>query len=112
MDVLYARGAATAAEIRDAIADAPSYSAIRALLRILEDKGHVGHEQQGTRYVYSPLVSRERARRSALKRLVSTFFGGSAAQAAAALIGSETLSREEVARLAAMLERARKDDRA
>ena len=111
MDVLYARGAATAAEIRDAITDAPSYSAIRALLRILEDKGHVGHQQQGTRYVYSPLVSRERARRSALKRLVSTFFGGSAAQAAAALIGSETLSRDEVARLSAMLERARKDDR-
>jgi predicted transcriptional regulator len=68
MDVLYARGSATAAEIRDALPDAPSYSAVRALLRILEDKGHARHEQQGPRYVYSPQVSRDRARRSALKR--------------------------------------------
>lgn len=106
MDVLYARGSATAAEIRDALPDAPSYSAVRALVRILEEKGHVRHEQDGPRYVYFPQVSRERARRSALKRLVSTFFGGSAAQAAAALIGSEDLSPDEVARLRAMLERA------
>ena len=111
MDVLYARGSATAADIRDALPDAPSYSAVRALLRILEEKGHARHEQQGLRYVYSPQVSRERARRSALKRLVSTFFGGSAAQAAAALIGSESLSKDEVTRLAAMLERARKGER-
>jgi len=111
MDVLYARGSATAADIREALPDAPSYSAVRALLRILEEKGHVRHEQQGPRYVYSPQVSRDRARRSALKRLVSTFFGGSAVQAAAALIGSETLSRDEVARLSAVLERARKGER-
>ena len=111
MDVLYARGSATAADIREALPDAPSYSAVRALLRILEEKGHVRHEQQGPRYVYSPQVSRDRARHSALKRLVSTFFGGSAAQAAAALIGSETLSRDEVTRLSAVLERARKGER-
>jgi predicted transcriptional regulator len=111
MDVLYAKGAATAAEIRDALTDAPGYSAVRALLRILEDKGHVRHEQQGPRYVYFPQVSKERARRSALKRLVSTFFGGSAAQAAAALIDSEALSRDEVARLTEMLERARTGER-
>jgi predicted transcriptional regulator len=111
MDVLYAKGAATAAEIRDALTDAPGYSAVRALLRILEDKGHVRHEQQGPRYVYFPQVSKERARRSALKRLVSTFFGGSAAQAAAALIDSEALSRDEVARLREMLERARTGER-
>ena len=111
MDVLYARGSASAAEIRDALPDPPSYSAVRALLRILEEKGHARHEHQGPRYVYFPQVSRERARRSALKRLVSTFFGGSAAQAAAALIGSETLSKEDVARLTAMLERARKEGR-
>ena len=111
MDVLYARGSATAVEIREALPDAPSYSAVRALLRILEEKGHARHEQQGPRYVYFPQVSRERARRSELKRLVSTFFGGSAAQAAAALIGSETLSRDEVTRLTTMLERARKGDR-
>jgi predicted transcriptional regulator len=111
MDVLYAKGAATAAEIRDALTDAPGYSAVRALLRILEDKGHVRHEQHGPRYVYFPQVSKERARRSALKRLVSTFFGGSAAQAAAALIDSEALSRDEVARLTEMLERARTGER-
>lgn len=111
MDVLYARGSASAAEIRVALPDPPSYSAVRALLRILEDKGHLRHELQGPRYVYYPQVSRERARRSALKRLVSTFFGGSAAQAAAALIGSETLSKDEVARLSAMLDRARKGER-
>lgn len=109
MDVLYARGSATAAEIRDALPDPPSYSAVRALLRILEEKGHARHEHQGPRYVYFPQVSRERARRSALKRLVSTFFGGSAAQAAAALIGSETLSKDDVTRLTTMLERARKE---
>jgi predicted transcriptional regulator len=80
MDVRYARGSATAAEIRDALPDAPSYSAVRALLRILEENGHARHEHQGPRYVYFPQVSRERARRSALKRLVSTFFGGSAAR--------------------------------
>jgi predicted transcriptional regulator len=111
MDVLYARGSASAAEIRAALPDPPSYSAVRALLRILVDKGHARHEAQGPRYVYYPQVSRERARRSALKRLVSTFFDGSAAQAAAALIGSETLSNDEVSRLSAMLDRARKGGR-
>lgn len=110
MDVLYARGSASAADIQDALPDPPSYSAVRALLRILVDKGHARHELQGPRYVYYPQVSRERARRSALKRLVSTFFDGSAAQAAAALIGSETLSTDDVSRLSAMLERARKGE--
>jgi predicted transcriptional regulator len=111
MDVLYARGSASAAEVREALLDPPSYSAVRALLRILVDKGHARHEPQGPRYVYYPQVSRERARRSALKRLVSTFFDGSAARAAAALIGSETLSNDEVTRLSAMLDRARKGGR-
>ena len=112
MDILYRRGRATAAEVLEDMAEPPTYSAVRALLRILEDKGHARHEPQGPRYVYFPQVSRERARRSALKRLVSTFFEGSAAQAAAALIGSETLSKDEVTRLSAMLERARKGERA
>lgn len=110
MDVLYARRAATAAEVRDALPDPPSYSAVRALLRILEEKGHARHEQDGPRYVYYPQVTRDRARRSALKRLVSTFFGGSAAQAAAALIGSESLSAGEVERLRALLEKARTEE--
>jgi predicted transcriptional regulator len=111
MDVLYARGSASVAEIREALPDPPSYSAVRALLRILVDKGHARHEPQGPRYVYYPQVSREKARRSALTRLVSTFFDGSAAQAAAALIGSGSLSKDEVARLSDMLDRARKGGR-
>lgn len=111
MDILYARGSASAAEVQDALPDPPSYSAVRALLRILVEKGHARREPQGPRHVYYPQVSRERARRSALKRLVSTFFDGSAAQAAAALIGSETLSNDDVSRLSAMLQRARKGER-
>lgn len=111
MDVLYARGSATAAEVREALPDAPGYSAVRALLRILEEKGHARHEQQGPRYVYFPQVPRDRARRSAIKRLVATFFEGSAAQAAAALIGSESLSRDELARLAALIDKAKRGER-
>lgn len=110
MDVLYARGSATAAEVREALPDAPSYSAVRALLRILEDKGHARHEQQGPRYVYLPQVSRERARKSALKRLVSTFFEGSAAQAAAALIGTERLSKAELVRLSSIIDKAKRGE--
>lgn len=110
MDVLYARGSATAAEVREALPDAPGYSAVRALLRILEEKGHARHEQQGPRYVYFPQVPRDRARRSAIKRLVATFFEGSAAQAAAALIGSESLSRDELARLAALIDKAKRGE--
>jgi predicted transcriptional regulator len=111
MDVLYARGSATAAEVREALPDPPSYSAVRALLRILEEKGHARHEQQGPRYVYLPQVSRERARRSALKRVVATFFEGSAAQAAAALIDSETLSKNDLARLSAVIDKAKREGR-
>jgi predicted transcriptional regulator len=109
MDVLYARGSATAAEVREALADAPSYSAVRALLRILEEKGHVRHEAQGPRYVYLPQVSRERARKSALRRVVATFFEGSAAQAAAALIDSEALTKQDLARLSALIEKAKRE---
>ncbi len=111
MDVLYAKGAATAAEVQAALPDPPSYSSVRALLRILEDKGHARHERQGPRYVYLPQVPRERARQSALKRVVATFFEGSAAQAAAALIDSERLSREDLARLSALIAKARKEER-
>ena len=111
MDVLYARGSATAGEVREALPDPPSYSAVRALLRILVEKGHARHEQDGARYVYYPVVSRDRARRSALRRLVSTFFEGSAAQAAAALIGSESLSRDDLERLSSLIEKARREGR-
>jgi predicted transcriptional regulator len=111
LDILYAKGTATAAEVLDALPDPPSYSAVRALLRILEDKGHARHEAQGTRYVYLPMVPRERARNSALSRIVKTFFDGSAAQAAAALVDSGSLSDDELTKLSSLIERARKEGR-
>src|SRR5256885_10489858 len=89
MDVIYRRGRATAAEVLDDIPDPPSYSAVRALLRLLEEKGHVRHEQDGPRYIYTPIVNRDRARRSALKHVVRTFFDGSATDAVAALLDGE-----------------------
>ena len=111
MDIIYARGQATAAEVTAALADAPSYSAVRALLRILENKGHLRHQQEGPRYVFLPIVSRDRARRSALRSLVRTFFDGSSAQAAAALIDQAELSDEDFARLAEVIDKARKEGR-
>jgi BlaI family transcriptional regulator, penicillinase repressor len=86
MDALHAQGQATAAEVRAALPDPPSYSAVRALLRILEEKGHLKHRRKGVRYVYVPCVSRKTASRTAMRRLVATYFQGSAAQAAAALL--------------------------
>jgi BlaI family transcriptional regulator, penicillinase repressor len=111
LDVLYARGSATAADVQGALPDAPGYSAVRALLRILESKGHARHELQGTRYVYLPVVPRDSARQSALTRIVKTFFEGSAAQAAAALLDSSTLSDEELSHLSSLIERARREGR-
>jgi predicted transcriptional regulator len=111
MDVIYARGQATAAEVVAALPDPPSYSAVRALLRILEQKGHLRHQVDGPRYVFLPTVSRDRARRSALRNLVRTFFDGSPAQAAAALIDQADLSDEDAQRLAAMIEKARTEGR-
>ena len=109
MDVIYARGQATAAEVAAALPDPPSYSAVRALLRILESKGHLRHHQDGPRYVFLPVVPRDRARRSAMRNLVRTFFEGSAAQAAAALIDQAKLSETEFDRLAEIIEKARKE---
>jgi predicted transcriptional regulator len=111
MDVVYQRGQATAAEVAEAIPDPPSYSAVRALLRILEEKGFLRHQQQGLCYVFIPTVARDRARRSALKGLVKTFFDGSVEQTVAALIGNQKLSREELERLSKLIEQARKEGR-
>ncbi len=113
MDALHQRGRATAAEVQAALPDPPSYSAVRALLRILEDKGHVKHLKDGARYVYQPRVSRQTARRSALKRLVSTFFAGSVAQTMAALLenGDTRLSQSELQRIEQLIEQARKEGR-
>jgi predicted transcriptional regulator len=111
LDILYARGDATVADVQTSLPDPPSYSAVRALLRILEEKGHARHETRGTRYVYLPTVPRERARNSALTRIVKTFFDGSAAQAAAALVDSGSLSDEELTKLSSLIDRARKEGR-
>ena len=111
MDVLYQRGRATAAEVRKNLVDAPSYSAVRALLRILEDKKHIRHENDGPRYVFFPTVPRDRAKQSAVKHLLQTFFDGSAEQAVAALLDSSSsqLSKDELDRLARMIKSARKE---
>ncbi len=87
MDIIYARGEATGAEVSAAMPDAPSYSALRTLLRILEQKGHLRHREDGPRYVYLPVESREQASRSALSGVVKTFFDGSLVNAVAALVG-------------------------
>lgn len=109
VDALFKLGRASAAEVRAELPEAPSYSAVRALLRILEDKGHVRHEQEGPRYVYMPTVGRDSAKRSALRHLVQTFFEGSATQAMSALLDSASskLTDEDFSRLKAMLEEAR-----
>ncbi len=113
MDVLHARGQATAAEVLAALPDPPGYSAVRALLRILEEKGHIRHRRDGARYVYLPRVSRETASRCALNRVVSTFFQGSVAQAMAALLEtSDTqLSDADLTKLQQIIQQARKEGR-
>ena len=113
MDALHQHGRATAAEVQAALPDPPSYSAVRALLRILEAKCHVTHLKEGARYVYKPRASRETARRSALRRLVSTFFAGSVTQAVVALLehGDTRLSEPELQKLEQMIEQARKEGR-
>ncbi|HEV3060043.1 MAG TPA: BlaI/MecI/CopY family transcriptional regulator [Vicinamibacterales bacterium] len=111
MDILYRRGRATAGEVMGDLSGDPSYSTVRTQLRVLEEKGHVHHEEEGLRYVYSPAVPRHAARRSALRHLVETFFDGSAEKTVAALLGGEgsRMSEQELDRLADLIEKARKD---
>jgi len=113
MEIVYRGGRVTASEVLARLPDPPSYSAVRALLRILEDKGHLRHEVSGTRYVYLATVGKQRARRSALRSLVDTFFEGSAAKVVAALLdlSPEDLSEQELARLSRLIEQARKEGR-
>jgi predicted transcriptional regulator len=113
MDILYRRSRATAAEVLEDMTDPPTYSAVRALLRILEDEGHIKHVQDGPRYVYLPAVARSDARKSALSHVVTTFFDGSVEQAVATLVESSRskLSKEELERLAQLIEKARNDAR-
>jgi predicted transcriptional regulator len=113
MDVLYRRGRATVAEVMDELPDPPSYSAVRATLRILEEKGHVGHKHDGPRYVYLPTVPADSARNAALTHLVKTFFDGSSEAAAAALLRlSDTeLTAAEIERLRARIRSAEDEGR-
>jgi predicted transcriptional regulator len=111
MDILYRRGRATAGEVLADLSGDPSYSTVRTQLRVLEDKGHVHHEEVGLRYVYVPAVPRRAARKSALRHLVDTFFDGSSGQAVAALLGGEatSLSDDDLKRIADLVSKARKD---
>jgi BlaI family penicillinase repressor len=111
MEAVYARGRATAAEVRELLPDPPSYSAVRAMLRILEEKGHLKHEVDGPRYVFRPTVPREQARASALRRVVNTFFGGSPENAVAALLDldDDALDDDALGRIARRIAEARKD---
>lgn len=113
MDVLYRRGRATAAEVQELIPDPPGYSAIRAMLRVLEEKGHIRHEEKDLRYVFLPVVPREKARRSAVAHMLETFFDNSAEQAVATLldVSAGDLSKKQFDRLAALIEKARKEGR-
>jgi predicted transcriptional regulator len=112
MDVLHAKKTATVAEIRAALPNPPGYSAVRALLRILEEKGHARHREDGARYVYLPCVSRKAASRSALKRILATFFGGSVDHAVAALLDAsdKKLSETELKKLQAIIKQAERKD--
>jgi predicted transcriptional regulator len=111
MDIIYKRGRATASEVLDELPGTPHYSTVRTQLRVLEEKGHVTHEEDGVRYVYMPAVPRRAARKSALRHLVDTFFDGSAEQVVAAVLGGEgaKLSEDELDRIADLIEKAKKE---
>ena len=111
MEILYRRGQASVSEVRAAMNDAPSYSAVRAMLRVLKDKGHVKHQAEGLKYMYRPVVNHEKAKRSALKSLVDTFFNDRPDEVVAALldVSSRRLTAEELDRMAAMINEARRE---
>src|SRR5215475_13779187 len=111
MDILYQRGKSSASEVRQAMTDAPSYSAVRAMLRILEEKGHVKHQAEGLKYVYVPSLARDKAKRTAVKHVMETFFNGSPESVVAALldVSSTKLTTDELDRMAELIDRARKE---
>ena len=113
MDAVYRLGQATAAEVLENMPDPPGYSAVRTMLRLLEEKGYLRHDQDGPRYVYVPTLSRDKARQSALKQLVQTFFDNSTEQTVAALLDmtKSRMSDEELERLSSLIEKARKEGR-
>ena len=111
MDILFALGRASGPEIQDRLPDQVSYSGVRTILRVLERKGHVRHVEEGLRYVYLPVIAREKARKSAMERLVSTFFGGSVKAAAAAFLDPSTarLTEEDLEELERMIRETRRE---
>ena len=111
LEILYQKGKASAAEVQEALENPPTYSGARAMLRVLEEKGHVKHESEGLKYVYIPVVNRDKAKRSAVKHLVDTFFRDAPEQVVAALldVSSKRLTREELDRMAEMIEKAKKE---
>lgn len=111
LEILYQRERASAQEVRQELPESPSYSAVRALLRILEEKGHIRHVEESGKYIYLPVVSRQKARKSALNRVIDTFFEGSAEQVMAALLdpSSRKLSKLELDRIARLIDQARKE---
>ena len=113
MEILYQRGKASASEVREAMPDAPGYSAVRAMLRVLEEKGHVRHAEEGLRYVYVPVVARDKAKKTAVKHMLDTFFAGSPEQIVAALldVSAEKLTREELDRMGDLIEKAKREGR-
>jgi BlaI family transcriptional regulator, penicillinase repressor len=112
MDILYRRDRASVSEVMNELSGSPAYSTVRAQLRVLEEKGHIKHEEEGLRYVYLPKVPRHTARQSILKHMVDTFFEGSAGQLMAALLGSgRRLSEEELKFMEDLIEKARKEGR-
>lgn len=113
MNIIFRSGKATASEVLGAMADPPSYSAVRATLRVLEQKGHLRHQHDGTRYVYIPTVNRDKARNSALDQLLNTFFEGSAASVVATLLeqSKDHMTPDELDRLSMLIEQARKEGR-
>jgi predicted transcriptional regulator len=111
MDIIYQSGSATAADVMESLPDPPSYSAVRALLKVLELKGHLKHRQDGPRYVYSPKLSREKAKRSALRHLIQTFFDGSAEEAVATLldVSKSDLSDDDLDHLKKLIEQTKQE---
>src|SRR5271154_1961505 len=111
MDILFAKGRATGQEIQEGLPDKPNYSSVRTILRVLERKGYVRHVEEGLRYVYQPTVPRAAASRSALQRIIRTFFDGSAKEAVAALLDPAAfpLNEKELGELARIVDRAKKE---
>lgn len=113
MNIIFRHGRATATEVMEAMAEPPSYSAVRATLRVLEQKGHLKHQHDGARYVYTPTVNREKARLFALDQVLTTFFDGSAASVVATLLekSKDRMTPEELDRLSSLIDEARKEGR-